>query len=81
VTVQAEVLELLRELRDRERMSVLFISHDLAVVAELCDRVAIMQHGSIVEQGPTSQVITAPASPYTAELLASVPRLAAGAGQ
>jgi ABC-type glutathione transport system ATPase component len=81
VTVQAEVLELLRELRDRERMSVLFISHDLAVVAELCDRVAIMRRGSIVEQGPTSQVITAPASPYTAELLASVPRLAAGAGQ
>jgi ABC-type glutathione transport system ATPase component len=81
VTVQAEVLELLRGLRDRERMSVLFISHDLAVVAELCDRVAIMQQGSIVEQGPTSQVISAPASPYTAELLASVPRLAAGAGQ
>ena len=81
VTVQAEVLELLRGLRDREGMSVLFISHDLAVVAELCDRVAIMQHGSIVEQGPTSQVITAPASPFTAELLALVPRLAAGAGQ
>jgi ABC-type glutathione transport system ATPase component len=81
VTVQAEVLEVLRELRDRDGMSVLFISHDLAVVAELCDRVAIMQHGSIVEQGPTSQVITAPASPFTAELLASVPRLAAGAGQ
>ena len=81
VTVQAEVLELLRGLRDRERMSVLFISHDLAVVAELCDRIAIMQHGSVVEQGPTSQVITAPASAYTAELLASVPRLATGAGQ
>ena len=81
VTVQAEVLELLRELRDRARMSVLFISHDLAVVAELCDRVAIMRQGSIIEQGATSQVITAPASPYTAELLASVPRLAAGAGQ
>src|SRR5436190_2338969 len=81
VTVQAEVLELLRELRDRERMSVLFISHDLAVVAELCDRVAIMQHGSIVEQGATSQVITAPASPFTAEPPASVPRLAAGAGE
>src|SRR5947208_17193381 len=75
VTVQAEVLELLRELRDRERMSVLFISHDFAVVAELCDRVAIMRQGSIVEQGPTSQVVTEPNSPYTAELLAAVPRL------
>ena len=78
VTVQAEVLELLRELRDRDGMSVLFISHDLAVVAELCDRVAIMQDGRIVEQGPASQVVTTPASPYTAGLLAAVPRLRTG---
>ena len=81
LALRAEVVELLRSLRDREGMSVLFISHDLAVVAELCDRVAIMQNGSIVEEGPTAQVVSAPASPYTVELLAAVPRLRAEAGQ
>ena len=75
VTVQAEVLELIRELREREGMSVLFISHDLAVVAELCDRVAIMRNGRIVEQGPASTVLSAPKDSYTADLLAAVPRI------
>jgi peptide/nickel transport system ATP-binding protein len=76
VTVQAEVLDLLRDLRESIGMSILFISHDLAVVAELCDRVAVMRQGLILEQGPASRVLSAPAHPYTAELLESVPKLA-----
>jgi ABC-type glutathione transport system ATPase component len=75
VTVQAEVLELLRELRDTRGMAILFVSHDLAVIAELCDRVAIMRSGQVIEQGPTQQVIAAPQQDYTRELLAAVPRL------
>ena len=75
VTVQAEVLELLRELRDARGMAIVFVSHDLAVIAELCDRVAIMRAGQVVEQGPIGQVIAAPRHDYTRELLAAVPRL------
>jgi peptide/nickel transport system ATP-binding protein len=75
VALRAEVLELIRELRRREGMSVLFISHDLAVVAELCDRVAVMRAGVIVEQGPVDQIMSAPRHAYTADLLRSVPTI------
>ena len=75
VTVQAEVLEVLRELRDSRGMAILFVSHDLAVIAELCDRVAVMRAGEVVEQGVTREVIAAPRHEYTRELLAAVPTL------
>src|SRR5215470_8754735 len=72
VTVQAEILELLRRLREMEGMAVLFISHDLSVIGTLCDRVAIMRAGRLVEDGPVEQVFTAPRHPYTRELLDAV---------
>jgi ABC-type glutathione transport system ATPase component len=75
VTVQAQVLELLRELRDSRGMAIMFVSHDLAVISELCDRVAVMRSGEVVEQGPVRAVTAAPRHEYTRELLAAVPRL------
>jgi peptide/nickel transport system ATP-binding protein len=73
VSVQARILDLLRELRHRFGFACLFISHDLAVVAQLADRVAVMHHGRIVEQGPTGEVLSAPHDPYTQRLLAAAP--------
>jgi ABC-type glutathione transport system ATPase component len=78
VTVQAEVLDLVRKLRDTREMAILFVSHDLAVIAELCDRVAVMRSGEVVEQGRTGEVIAAPRHEYTRELLAAVPSLSRG---
>jgi peptide/nickel transport system ATP-binding protein len=75
VTVQAEILELLRKLREDERMAILMISHDLAVVGQLCDRTAVMRGGVIAERGPTEQVLRRPQEPYTRELVAAVPRI------
>jgi peptide/nickel transport system ATP-binding protein len=78
VTVQAEILELVRRLRDERGMSVVFISHDLAVVSELCERVAVMRRGRIVEEGEVGRVLGRPRDAYTRELVAAVPRVGLG---
>ena len=72
VSVQAQMIELLAGLRARHGLAYLFVSHNLAVVRLLCERVAVMQAGRIVEAGPAAQVLTAPTQPYTQTLLASV---------
>jgi peptide/nickel transport system ATP-binding protein len=74
-TVQAQLLRLLARLRAERHMSVLFVTHNLGIVADLCDRVLVMYAGRIVEDGPTREVFTAPQHPYTQALLAAVPSL------
>ncbi|MDT8344054.1 MAG: ABC transporter ATP-binding protein [Thermohalobaculum sp.] len=73
VSVQAQVLDLLTEIRARLGLSVVFITHDLRVAAQVCDTIAVMSQGEIVEHGPVAEVFAAPAHPYTRELLASIP--------
>jgi peptide/nickel transport system ATP-binding protein len=75
VTIQAQILELIKELQDEEGMSVLFITHDMGVVAEIADRTVVMYNGRLVEDGSTSQIFNAAKAPYTRSLLAAVPRL------
>ncbi|MDR1532938.1 MAG: ABC transporter ATP-binding protein [Clostridiales bacterium] len=75
VTIQAQVLEMIRQLREKYKMSLLLITHDLGVVAETCDRVAIMYAGEIVEMGGTADVFNLPMHPYTRGLFESIPRL------
>jgi oligopeptide/dipeptide ABC transporter ATP-binding protein len=75
VTIQAEILELLKGLRDDFELSMLLITHDLGVVAETADRVAVMYAGRIVEEAPVRQIFSNPRHPYTEGLLRSVPRL------
>ncbi len=73
LSVQAQVLELLAHLRRKLGLSMIFITHDLRVAAQVCDRVAIMQHGRVVEEGPAAELLVAPQHPYSQELLAAVP--------
>lgn len=75
VTIQAQILDLIRELQVEEGMSVLFITHDMGVVAEISDRTVVMNKGEIVETGTTAQIFSAPREPYTRALLSAVPRL------
>jgi oligopeptide/dipeptide ABC transporter ATP-binding protein len=74
VTIQAQILALLRKLQGEFGLSILLITHDLGVVAEMCDRVAVMYAGRICEQGPAEQILSHPRHPYTAGLLAAAPR-------
>src|SRR5438445_4593016 len=78
VTVQAQILELLASLREKFGLTMLFISHDLAVISQVADRVAVMYGGNLIELGPRDEIFRAPAHPYTRGLLAAVPTLATG---
>ncbi len=78
VTIQAQILELLAELRLRRGMAVLLITHDLGVIAEVCDRVLVMYAGQIVESGTVEQIFLRPQHPYTEGLLESLPSVSAG---
>ncbi len=75
VTVQATILDLLRQLRDDHDMSMIFITHDLGVIAEIADRVMVMYHGRVVEEGPVFDIFNDPKHPYTKGLLSCRPRL------
>jgi peptide/nickel transport system ATP-binding protein len=78
VTVQAEILELIRDLKDRLGSAIVLITHDMGVVADLADKIVVMREGYIVESGATRQIFDAPTHPYTQALLAAVPRLGEG---
>jgi len=75
VTIQAQILDLLRDLRERHKLAMLFISHDLGVVSRVADQVAVMYAGEIVEMGPVRQIFSAAQHPYTRGLIHAIPTL------
>lgn len=77
VTIQAQILDVMRNMRKEHDTSILFITHDLGVIAEMCDRVAVMYSGRIVEQGTVYEIFENPKHPYTKGLLGSIPKLGA----
>ena len=78
LTIQAQYLNLLRDLQRQHGLALIFITHNLGIVAKMCDRVAVMYAGRIVEAGPVKRIFNAPAHPYTKALLESIPKLPAG---
>jgi peptide/nickel transport system ATP-binding protein len=75
VTIQAQILELMKELKEELGMSIIFITHDMGVIAQVADEMAVMYLGTIVERGPTPHLIENPLHPYTRGLLRAIPRL------
>ena len=75
VTIQAQIIELLKELKEKINMSIIFITHDLGVISEICDKVAVMYAGNIIERGSIDDIFYNPKHPYTLGLLKSIPKI------
>ena len=75
VSIQAEILDFIKELQKELGLTILFISHDLSVITNLCEQVIVMQHGKIVEQGPVEQIFLEPKEDYTWNLMSAIPTL------
>ncbi len=74
VTVQKQILRLIRGMQERHKTAVIFVTHDLGVVAQICDTTTVLYMGKVMEQGPTDRLLSSPAHPYTAALIAANPR-------
>ena len=81
VTIQAQILDLIKDIQDEFHMSVMFITHDMAVIAEMADRVVVMYQGKVVEQGSVDQIFHCPRHDYTKKLINAVPRIGSMAGR